>query len=290
MPKNFAKKCLVVIVMCTSIPSYAAKPLKQKKHVIGCMPLGLFANFGMVLSNLAWCVRNNALPVVLWTEHCLYYTGNEYNGSLNAWEYYFQPLSQASYKGETVHTQYVAPDNSWINITFQPHNQPTKAERKKIYETLIKPFIKLNPLVQEKVDSFFDARMRGRHTIGIHLRGTDKIKETKLVDPLTILQEAQRHAGPHSQFFIATDEEALLELAVQTLPGTIIAYDSHRSQDGSPVHHDSPYPMHLIGEEVVIEAMLLARCNIMIHTDLSNVSGAVLFLNPDLENSMLMAF
>lgn len=278
------------MILCLTGSSCQAAPKpKPKKHVIGCMPYGLFVNFGLVMSNLDWCVRTKVTPVVYWNEKCLYYTKDGYNGSLNAWEYYFEPVSSATYQDEAIHAKYADPEGLFMSITFEPHNQPTKATRKKVYETVIRPFIKLNPLVQEKVDAFFDEHMRGKHTIGIHLRGTDKYKDIKLVDPRLILEEAQRHAGPETQFFIATDEQALLELAITMLDGAVIAYDSHRSLDGKPLHHDGIYPPHLLGEEVVIEAWLLARCNLMVHTDRSNVSGAVLFLNPELDNVMLIA-
>jgi hypothetical protein len=253
------------------------------------MPYGLFVNFGLVLSNLDWCIRKHVTPVVYWNETCLYYTKDGYNGSHNVWEYYFEPVSSASYNGEPLYTRYCDPDGHFINITFEPHNQATKAERRKVYETVVRPFIRLNPLVQEKINAFFDEHLRGKHTIGIHLRGTDKYKDVKLVDPRLILEEAQRHARPDSQFFIATDEQALLGLAIKTLQGNVITYDSHRSLDGKPLHHDGIYPPHLIGEEVVVEAWLLSLCDLMVHSDRSNVSGAVLFLNPELDNVMLAA-
>lgn len=271
-----------------SLIFHATSPsTKPQKHVIGARPFGLFANFMSALHNLEWCTRNNRIPVIYWDNACLYYTKDGYNGSFNVWEYYFEPVSSLVYeKNDPLYTNWTDPDGRYIAYMVNAKTAPNAAKRLSIYNNVIKPFIKLNPLVQQKVDSFWHANMSGKHTIGIHLRGTDKHKEIKMVSPEVILQTAQRLAQPDSQFFIATDEEALLELAKKTLEGVVIYYDSHRSLDGSSLHHSGPFPMHLIGEEVVIEAWLLSRCDVFIHTS-SYVSTAVLFLNPYLKNIFL---
>lgn len=41
-----------------------------------------------------------------------------------------------------------------------------------------------------------------------------------------------------------------------------------------------------MGEDVLVETMLLSRCNHFVHT-ISNVSTAALFFNPDLEHTMM---
>lgn len=300
--KNFAI-ATVLLFFCMISPKPKPKPkpkptthasaiagISSHKHVIGARWVGMFSNFLGAINHLDWCLRNNKIPVVYWVAPCMFYTGNIYNGSTNVWEYYFEPVSGLSYSPQDIiHNDYHAPDGSHIYWIFNAQTQPSKEKRRDIYNRIIKPFIKLNAIVQKKVDTFFETQMQGKHTIGIHLRGTDKWGEVKQVSPTTILQEAQRHAGPDTQFFIATDENSLLELAKKTLQGNVIAYDSHRSQDGKPIHYFRPeFPMEVVGEEVVIEVMLLARCNKLIHT-CSNVSTSVLFLNPELENILLSA-
>ena len=155
-----------------------------------------------------------------------------------------------------------------------------------VYDKLIKPFIRLNSIVQNKVDTFFNEHIKGKHTIGIHLRGTDKADELASIQE-DILKEAQKHAQPDSQFFIATDDNRLLDLAKKTLEGQVIYYDSHRSHNNHPLHLQGPYYQATVGEEVVIEAYLLSSCDIFIHT-YSNVTTAVLFLNPTIKNKLVL--
>lgn len=310
--------CLILILFFVNILStpysYSKKPSPQKpsvakpsnskpsvakpsilgahinKHVIGARWVGMFSNFLGVINHIDWCLRNNKIPVVYWVAPCMFYTGKSYNGSFNVWEYYFEPVSPLSYvQDDPINGQYSAPDGSHIYWIFNAETQPSKEKRLDIYTRIIKPFIKLNAIVQKKVDIFFKNNMQGKHTIGIHLRGTDKNGEVKQISPEILLAEAQKHATPDSQFFVATDDNALLEIAKTTLKGNVVYYDSHRADDGKPVHYYRPsFPMEIVGEEVIIEAMLLSMCDKLIHT-CSNVSTSVLFLNPELENILMSA-
>lgn len=116
-----------------------------------------------------------------------------------------------------------------------------------------------------------------------------KKRENKPVSVERICKEANLLAEvmPGCQFFIATDEEKLLTKAKSLLRGPVIYCDSYRSLDGTPVFLGSkPYSKAKLGEEVLIEVMLLSRCDKFIHTP-SNVSIAVLFFNPELDNKVL---
>ncbi|MDR3550121.1 MAG: hypothetical protein P4L31_01810, partial [Candidatus Babeliales bacterium] len=58
----------------------------------------------------------------------------------------------------------------------------------------------------------------------------------------------------------------------------IIYYDCFRSDNGNPLHFRKPSPGQL-GQDVLIEALLLSRCNALVHT-YSNVSTGALYFNP----------
>ena len=255
----------------------------SEKHVIGSRNCGLFSNFVGVLNHLDWCLRNNKVPVVYWDERSPYYVTEGYNGTLNAWEYYFEPVSHFFWEeGDKVDCNFIAPDR--YRITTYPRSRITDPQL--VYKKLIKPFIQLNSIVQNKVDTFFNTHIKGKHTIGIHLRGTDRSSEFIGV-PELILQEAQRHAKPDSQFFIATDDNRLLELAKEILPGHVICSNSHRAYNNQPIHFNGPYHRATIGEEVIIDTYLLSSCDMFIHT-YSNVSTVVLFLNPTIKNKLVL--
>jgi hypothetical protein len=127
--------------------------------------------------------------------------------------------------------------------------------------------------------------MEGKINIGIHLRGSDKKFEAFPVDVNLIFKKANDLAESsvnHYQFFVATDEERLLNLAKQKLKGKVIYYDSHRSKNGFAIHYTKQNGA-VLGEEILIEAQLLSKCDFFLHTR-SNVATAVMFFNPYIKN------
>jgi hypothetical protein len=175
---------------------------------------------------------------------------------------------------------------------------------------VIDKYIQIQPAVLEKLDAFYEKNMAGKTTIGIHLRGTDRaggkrdldIKSENLIErknsailrshKLTeqLLEAAEKVASESVgdiQFFIATDDEALLEHAQTLTTRPIIYCDSQRSKDGSAVHKSGTKKGGpIVGEEVLIEALLLSKCEFLAHS-LSCVSIGALTLNPDLPSKYI---
>jgi hypothetical protein len=149
--------------------------------------------------------------------------------------------------------------------------------------SLIHKYIKINDKVGYKLESFFVKNMEDKKTIGIHLRGTDKYIETRVVDPKLIFERANKEAEilGDCQFLVATDEFRLLVLAEKTLKRPVIYYPCERSASTKPLHIHTHKA--ILGEDVLIESLLLSRCDIFLHT-YSNVSRAVLYFNPYLKN------
>ncbi len=257
------------------------------KHGVGA---GLFSCFFGVLNNLAWCEKNNKVPVVHWGEYPLYYEPQGYNGSKEVWQYYFEPVSHAVFEpGDSIRNSYHAPDRKDSVPNFARHSCQRLSDKKfrEKVNGIIKRNIKIKQNIMKKVEDFYQEKMLGKVTIGIHIRGTDKSREVKQVSPSVIFGEANKIAQrePEAQFLIATDEANIIEEAKRYLNGNVIYYDSYRSTDGRPIHRrkDKQSDKAKHGEEVIVEVQLLSRCNFFLHT-CSNVSAAVLFFNPKIEN------
>lgn len=56
---------------------------------------GFFADFLYTLNHLEFCIAHGKTPVVCWGNDSSYFSPDGYNGSKNAWEYYFEPVSGA---------------------------------------------------------------------------------------------------------------------------------------------------------------------------------------------------
>ena len=180
----------------------------------------------------------------------------------------------------------MAPDSSEIRpVSQEACTSYESMELRKSANAVIKRYIKLKPNIQNKINSFFHAHMAHTKTIGIHLRGTDKKSEVQPINIRHLFEKANKlqQFFPGCQFLIATDEEALLEEAKAHLKGNVIYYNAYRSKDGVAVHWQNKSGKAQLGEEVIIEAYLLARCDFFLH-GCSSVSSAILFLNPDLKH------
>lgn len=257
------------------------------KHVISnhCK-CGLFSMFFGALNHIAWCEKNHKTPIVYWGPKCAYYEPNGFNGALNAWEYYFEQISNLSVSpSDKIHDTYKAPDGSGIDDEPGKSGCLTMFKYKNSAHHLINKYIKVKPRILKIVNDFYNKHMLNKKTIGIHLRGTDKAKEIRLVPADLIISEASKYKG--YQYFIATDEEQLLATAKTKLQGNVIYYDSIRSQDGQPIHTGRKQNQALVGEQVLIETLLLASCQNFIHS-CSNVAMAVHYFNPKI-NAILFS-
>jgi hypothetical protein len=252
---------------------------RSNKYVIGHWGwggMGLYIT--SVLNHLLYCESHNLTPVVYWMRG-LYNNPDGFNNKHNGWEYYFNPVSQLQYNhGDTVHMHCGEKEGCGHFSYYDTSN-----EKRSLAGKLIVKYVHLNPIVQSKVDQFYTHHMAGKKTIAIHLRGTDKVTEEKLISPHTIVTEALKYADDNTQFFLATDEKRLLDEMRTLLNGrTVINYDCYRSENGKPLHTRGPKssPAQL-GEDVIIEMWLMSKCDMLIHT-LSNVSSIPLYINPQM--------
>lgn len=263
---------------------------------------GLFSCLFKALNSIAWCEENEITPAIYWGPRCLYYQKEGYHGVTdNVWEYYFEPINSiklTNVENNSEEQQKLRKkcrtSKHFLKIP-RPYDENYDVildqDYKKTIHALIKKYIKIKPFIHKKVTAFYFKNMNYKRVIGIHLRGTDKELEVKSVaTPVSICEEANSIAakmGGGFTFFVATDEESLLQTAKSLLKGPVICYPSYRSLNGKPIHIDKhSYSKALLGEEVLIEALLLSKCKYFIHTR-SNVSTAVLLFNPELKNKIL---
>jgi hypothetical protein len=158
--------------------------------------------------------------------------------------------------------------------------------RKIVKKTCLDKYVHIKKPIVEKINSFYNQHMAGKKTIGIHLRGKFLGGEVTYIPTEILLAEANKYADGNTQFFIATDQYPLLEEAKKILNGRVIYYDVRRSHvTTSPVAGGSKlHPQE--GEDILIEVILLSKCNHLIHT-LSNVSTTALYFNPELKHTVL---
>lgn len=280
---NFVK--LLFLFIISNIAIYGSN-----RHVVGAMDgCGLFSLFFQALNNISWAERNRKIPVIHWSTNCLYHQPEGYNNSNgnalnNAWEYYFEKPAGVDYvPGEQAYCGYFAPDGSGIESIAS--NGLSLLKYRTWANNIINKYIKIKPNIYAKAQDFFNKNIANKPTIAIHLRGTDKNRECPMIHPSSIINEANKYPG--YQYFVATDEQMLLDFAKKNLKGPVITCDVIRSKDGQPIHFKQDQFKALRGEEVLIEVLLMSSCNMFMHT-LSNVSIAAYFFNPKLKGVIFM--
>jgi hypothetical protein len=265
---------------------------------------GFFAIFLQVLGNCEWCERNGYIPWVNFSdERCLYWSKDAHRGSINAWEYYFEPVSD--YNLDSIKPE----DLDIVSWAWYPHldggdgigiyegnsnwnDNPPLFYRKYVHELIIK-YIKVKNYITEQVEDFFEARMKGNKVIGVHVRRTDSVADSFKRSPP--LEEYVREVNHYIQFmkvrsheevikiFLATDDAAILEKFRQIFSERLIYCPFTRSSNGEALHLNPEVNKPRAGEEVLVESLLLSRCDFLVHSR-SNVSTSALYFNPDLDN------
>jgi hypothetical protein len=304
-----------LMIFSSTIPIFS----NQEKSIIGNDSTGFFVNFCRVLNHLYHCKIHNKTPVVYWGSDSAYWSEDGYNDATNAWEYYFEPVSEEKYvPGDYVrresysdnfsvlwdYHQYISnmkycsleDRENFIRVTKGNLNcywaAPTgglhiydQRFRKTVKNDLIDPYIKIKPSVTERVDSFFLENMEGKQVIGIHLRGRHIGNILPFVPIQTILEKANELGDDQTIFFIATDQFPLIEEARAVLKGRVIYCDIPRFETTtSPAGGPKLHPK--LGEDLLVEALLLSKCDNLIHT-ISTVSTAVLYFNPTMKHVCL---
>lgn len=262
------------------IQSY--KKMKQPTYVtmIDGPGAGFFNTFLSVLGGIHFYDKNcyKGLEIK--------FGSNDYYGPFheptlgnNWWNYYFEPLSVGDCRRGN---------------QFVTGNGPDKCDHARFVEftvprirahQLIKAYIKLKPHIIKIVNDFQSmhfAKDANTYLIGVHYRGTDKHQEAPRAtyeEMVTHINQAiAAHPNRPIKIFVATDEQAFLDWISQIYPDQVIAYDSIRSTNGRPIHLTDK-SNYKLGEDALVDCLLLSKCNILIKTS-SNLSLCSAYFNP----------
>lgn len=281
--------------------------ISEKKYtVIGMRWCGLFSNFFHVLQHCRRSAITGRIPIVNW-ETGLYAKNLEIRE--NIWDYYFEPVSKYSIEDIELSLEEVKftskylktnllgdPKLVWSYKTHPPKeclSYPSKKGREYV-NNIIKTFIKLKTPINKKIDKFYDKNMKDKSVIGVHYRETGLYMTEKWMgkNPLRkCVGYIDDHLSKNSDsiIFLATDSHHAVDKFKKLYGDKIICYESIRSYNSNPIQFNFKTKKealnkkitvgHQVGEEVLIECLLLSKCNILIH-GVSNVSACSSFFNP----------
>lgn len=239
--------------------------------------VGFFGEFGSVLTGLKFAEDHGFVPYVLWGSDFLYYEKNGVDGIKNAFEYYFNPVSEVEsvesasnyIKLEYCHLEKVKED-------LGVHSYERTPEYFEMMVSMMRKYVKLNMKTQSYLEEAVQKLEMDRHmTLGVHYRGTDYARQynnhpvapslTQTMEKVDELMEKY-----HYQYiFLATDEMCVIDKFREKYGECVRYYqDVFRNIDGddSVAFSRSSRKQHhyLLGMEVIKDAYTLAGCRSLV--------------------------
>lgn len=280
---------------------------------------GFFAYFTFALNQLSYCERHGYLPVVLFGPNSVNGPNAYYEPARgdNTWDYYFEPVHQYTYQdikvmiadashplcesdvtslsNEDLHYMHSQDPSGIYGYAYGFYRYKTSYDsrwfggHRREAHRLIRKHVRIKPEIREEVNEFCDRHMSGRHVLGIHMRGTDKgiaacmLAVGGIVPPEVYVPEidAYREAQPDCKIFVATDQRQYLEFMRERYPTSVVFREALRSEGKLAPFQIKGGSNYQKGKEVLIDCLLLARCQFLLKCT-SHVGEAAMWFNPDL--------
>ncbi len=274
---------------------------------------GFWFDMHHVLTQLYFAEITGRIPVVYWGKNCMY----SIDDGSDAFGQFFQPVSpygiddlenrdftyfpkvwrsdnlreEGLYYDAEITLEDLMNCNADVvvqNCFIEPENMMYWIEKhpmygfisRYLYGSMLKKYIRLQQLVSDEIDEFYETHMRGNIFIAVHIRGSDKVVEVEYLYELNKQYPAEidKHLKNNSnaRLFLLTDCSDILEQYSELYPGRIINTDCRRVLQEGPGSHFQEYEDKARkGLEIIKDTWLAARCNYFIGNGYSNVSLAV---------------
>lgn len=268
--------------------------LRRLQHhglaAIGCLPFkpvirvqsagcGFFGDLFMSLNGLRLVERYRLAAQVFWGVRSLYF---ERARGPNAWSYFFERNSFSHLESARC-----IPANLpyWPDASeFLPYEG--LSVRASVHRAL-RSWCQPRGEILTAVQAFVDQNFIPNATLGVHVRLTDAAagqENRKTVEMQHFIQSANDWlaARPDGRIFLAADDERVVQAFRARFGERVVYQRCLRSTDGTSLHghydcgvKGSPYRK---GVEVLIDALLLARCDHLVRTH-SRVTCFTLCIN-----------
>lgn len=185
-------------------------------------------------------------------------------------------------------------DWAWTE-SFNPivdgKSQSLSEDSQRNYPGLVERYIHPREYILNKVRMLFDARLKGFHVIGVHVRGTDGFsapaRGTEIPFDRYFHEIDQRLSLVGSdccRVYLATDEQYVVTRFEERYGDLLVVYDAARNTDSDNVFGKGPtgqvMPAYITsggtsatqnGEDAMVEYSLLCKSDILVH-NLSSLS------------------
>jgi hypothetical protein len=247
--------------------------IRNSKH-------GMFANLLGTLVEIYHSELYEQIPVVAWDESSCYY---DTNFGSNVWNYFFEPVSEASISDVLNFGNYTEViSRGTREIELQPGQ-----DKFGILHNVWEKHVRLKRGLLTKVEKVESELFKSRPVLGVHIRSTDRKidKDSKQNNLLfagvkPFFKEAYKYLRIHpgALVFVASDSFQNIDAMKSEFGSRIITYDALRSHDDTSIHGSLdggiPGSGYRKGEDVIVECLLLSRCDYLVHGPSGVANGA----------------
>jgi hypothetical protein len=206
----------------------------------------------------------------------LYNEDEEVQGTRNAWEYYFHQTSAVPLR-EIYESHHV-----FLCDGKYPHGFSFSVTTISGSTEVFNQHIQVLPEIEDSVQNWIDEF--GTRTLGIQFRGQEQNRAPGHPFGPTkrqILEASKRLIRElnFDRIFLVTEDHDYLDLLRSEFGSALIFTDSFRTR-GENAYRIQPRPLHRykLGREVLVDALLLSRCQALIASG-SNVSEFAKLMN-----------
>ncbi|TIM40993.1 MAG: hypothetical protein E5Y55_25760 [Mesorhizobium sp.] len=228
---------------------------------------GLFGDAFIALNGLRFAESHGLEAEIDWGRRSLYFDAAV---GPNVWTYYFRK-SRFSFASRRMRSFWPLPFRAGAE-DFHPYDGlSTRAS----VHSAIKRFCIPRPEIAAAVDAFSSTQFLAGRTLGVHIRLTDAAagREDRRVPSLDHFVESTRECLESTEaerIFLASDDQRAIDRYRMEFGNRVVSSPALRSVDGISLHghydggvSGSPFGK---GRDVVIDALLLARCNHLIRS------------------------
>jgi len=261
----------------------------------------------IALNGIRKALENNWLPVVNYNNEVNAHFYDPDHGP-NVWEYYFEPVMGISYarieelltEGEISESDLHAypADLIWEWHRFDPdriatfwHDEAPEdprawmSEKRRLGREYVSRYLHVKPHIRRQVEHFYEKHIAPQYTFGVHIRGTD-LAYAEPTEPSAYFRAiddlARQKKIESFRVFLATDQSQFVDRFSQQFGDRLITYSSTRSTSDVPVFLFQDMNPYKKGEDVLMDIMLLAKCDFLLK-GASAVGEYALWFNPDLD-------
>ena len=251
---------------------------------------GFFSNFNGVLNNLHHRLGSDGIQAaqVEWYVHpdlTHFCYGRPADGNL--WPHFFEPLAFDVFPPERIEVQAYADLGMTWRYAYDMYRLDSKWRA--TYHALYRRHIRVVPRILDHVETLHRARMAGRYCVGVHYRHPEHVTECPTgiphIEEFIECVRRQLPAGTASAVVLTTDVASAVDRFREVFGAALVVQPGvsrAETLDSGQFHHANGDASTALGEQVLIDCLLLARCDALVHIT-SNIATAAGYINPDLK-------